>query len=457
MQSFDVLIIGGGPGGYVAAIKAAQLGMKVALVEKETVGGVCLNWGCIPTKAMLKSAKVYDTFKHAKEYGITADPNSFSPNYPEMIKRKDSIVRRLTGGVAGLLKKNGVTVFNGYAEALDAHTVVVNDEQLTTKKLIIATGASCYLPPIPGLKEAFDRGNLVTSKEILTKTALPKSLAVIGGGVIGMEFATIFNTLGVPVTVFERESSILTTVDEEIRGLFFKKITKEGIKVLTNVNITTIHQDGLTYVHNGETSVLKAEMILLATGMRPNTKGYEKLNVKFSKVGVEVNEYMQTSVEDVYAIGDVLGKYMLAHVASRAGIVAVEHINGKKDKLDFKVIPSGIYTFPEIAQVGVTEQEAKAQGLDYKVSTFPLAANGKALAENEKDGLVKIIADKKYGEILGVHIYSASATEMITEASLAMVLEATAEEIVATIHPHPSLSEMIHEVTHGIVLKPIHI
>jgi dihydrolipoamide dehydrogenase len=174
-------------------------------------------------------------------------------------------------------------------------------------------------------------------------------------------------------------------------------------------------------------------------------------------VGVEVNEYMQTSVEDVYAIGDVIGKYMLAHVASRAGIVAVEHINGKKDKLDFKVIPSGIYTFPEIAQVGVTEQEAKAQGLDYKVSTFPLAANGKALAENEKDGLVKIIADKKYGEILGVHIYSASATEMITEASLAMVLEATAEEIVATIHPHPSLSEMIHEVTHGIVLKPIHI
>ncbi|HOJ45585.1 MAG TPA: dihydrolipoyl dehydrogenase [Bacilli bacterium] len=457
MNTYDVLIIGGGPGGYVAAIKAAQLGMKTALIEKEAVGGVCLNWGCIPTKAMLKSAKVYDTFKHSHDYGISVDFSQVGIDYEMMIARKDGIVKKLTGGVKGLLKKNGVTVIDGFAEALDAHHVLVNGETLETKKLIIATGASPAFPPIKGLKEAFERGFVVTSKEILTKTTLPKSLIVIGGGVIGMEFATIFNTLGVNVKVLEREATPLVSVDDEIRNLFLKKIVKDGITVITGANITEITETGIICDKGGAITKIDADMILLATGMRPNTKGFEKLKLEMSKTGVKVDSLMRTSLPDVYAIGDVLGFYMLAHVASREGIVAVEHIHGIDHPLDFKVIPAGIYTFPEIAQVGLTEQEAREKELDYKVSTFPLVANGKALAENEKDGLVKIIADRQYGEIIGVHIFAASATEMITEASLAMVLEATAEEIVATIHPHPSLSEMIHEVTHGIVNKPIHI
>jgi dihydrolipoamide dehydrogenase len=457
MKTFDVTIIGGGPGGYVAAIKAAQLGHQVAVIEKEAIGGVCLNWGCIPTKAMLKSAKVYDSFKHAHEYGINLAMDKIEIDYPRMLERKDNVVKKLTGGVSGLLKKNGVTVINGAAEAIDAHHVEVNGETIETKKLIIATGASPAFPPIKGLREAYERGFVVTSKEILTKTTLPKSLIVIGGGVIGMEFATIFNTLGVNVKILEREATPLVTVDDEIRNLFLKKIVKDGITIMTGTNITEITETGILCDKGGVKTRLDADMILLATGMRPNTKGYEKLRLEMSATGIKVDNLMRTSLSDVYAIGDVLGFHMLAHVASREGIVAAEHLSGIDHPLDFKIIPAGIYTFPEIAQVGVTEQQAREQGLDYKVATFPLLANGKALAENEKDGLVKIIASRAYGEILGVHIFAASATEMITEASLAMVLEATAEEIVATIHPHPSLSEMIHEVTHGIVNKPIHI
>ena len=457
MKTFDVLIIGGGPGGYVAAIKAAQLGMNVGLIEKEAVGGVCLNWGCIPTKAMLKSAKVYNSLLHTEDYGISIDKSSLTVDYAKMIARKDGIVTKLTNGVKGLLKKNGVTVISGFADTKDAHHVEVNGEILETKKLIIATGASPAFPPIKGLQEAYERGFVVTSKEILMKTTLPKSLIVIGGGVIGMEFATIFNTLGVNVKILEREATPLVTVDDEIRSLFLKKIVKDGITVITGANITEITATGIVCDKGGAITKIDADMNLLATGMRPNTKGYEKLGLAMSKTGVKVDSLMRTSLQDVYAIGDVLGFYMLAHVASREGIVAVEHIAGIEHPLDFKIIPAGIYTFPEIAQVGLTEQEARAQEIDYKVSTFPLIANGKALAENEKDGLVKIIASRPYGEIIGVHIFAASATEMITEASLAMVLEATAEEVVATIHPHPSLSEMIHEVTHGIMSKPIHI
>jgi dihydrolipoamide dehydrogenase len=457
MKKYDLTIIGGGPGGYVAAIKAAQLGMQVVLIEKEAVGGVCLNWGCIPTKAMLKSAKVFHTLKHVDDYGISIDQESIAIDYPKMIARKDSIVAKLTGGVKRLLKKNGVTVIEGFANALDAHHVEVNGETLESKHLIIATGASPAFPPIKGLTEAYDRGFVVTSKEILMKTTLPKSLIVIGGGVIGMEFATIFNTLGVNVKILEREATPLVTVDDEIRSLFLKKIVKDGITIITGANITEVTNTGVICDKGGVITKIDADLILLATGMRPNTKGYEALNLEMSKTGIKVDNLMHTSIKGVYAIGDVLGFHMLAHVASREGVVAVEDMVGIEHPLNFKIIPAGIYTFPEIAQVGVTEQEARAQEIDYKVATFPLVANGKALAENEKDGLVKIIASRKYGEILGVHIFAASATEMITEASLAMVLEATAEEIVATIHPHPSLSEMIHEVTHGILSKPIHI
>ncbi len=457
MQNFDVLIVGGGPGGYVAAIKAGQLGLKVAIVEKDNVGGVCLNWGCIPTKTLLKSAKVFEQFKHAKDYGIDVKPDSFTANFPDMVKRKDSVVRRLTGGVSSLIKKNGATLIKGYAEVLDANHVKVGEETYETKYLILATGASVIMPPITGLKEAFESGFVLTSKEILDLKTLPQSLVIVGGGVIGLEFATIFNSLGTKVTVIERLPTILSSVDEELRNLFQKKITKDGIQIITAASVNAIGSGSVSYELDGKTIEIQADKVLMAVGMKPNTNSFASLNLAMEKAGVQVNEHMQTSISNVYAIGDVTGKFMLAHVASHAGLVAIDHIQGKDAKMDYHAIPSGIYTFPEIAMVGVTEQEAKAKGIDYKVSTFPLAANGKAMGENEKDGLVKIIVSKPYNEIIGVHIMAPSATEMITEASLAINLEATAEELVHTIHPHPTLAEMMMEAAHGIIDKPIHI
>ena len=457
MQSFDIVIVGGGPGGYVAAIKAGQLGYKVAVIERENVGGVCLNWGCIPTKTLLKSAKVFEQFKHAKDYGIDVKPDSFSANFPDMVKRKDSVVRRLTGGVAALLKKNGATLIKGFGEVVDATHVKVGEETIEAKFIILATGASVIMPPIPGLQEGFDAGFVLTSKEILDLKTLPSSLVIVGGGVIGLEFATIFNSLGTKVTVIEKQPTILSSVDEEIRGLFFKKISKDGVQIITNATVSSLGQGTVTYEVDGKTTDIKVDKVLMAVGMKPNTKSFSSLNLAMEKAGVQVNEHMQTSVSNVYAIGDVTGKFMLAHVASHAGLVAIDHIHGHDAKMDYRTIPSGIYTFPEIAMVGLTEQDAKAQGIDYKVSTFPVMANGKAMGENEKDGLVKIIVSKPYNEIIGVHIMASSATEMITEATLAINLEATAEELVNTIHPHPTLAEMIMEAAHGIIDKPIHI
>ena len=457
MQSFDIVIVGGGPGGYVAAIKAGQLGYKVAVIERENVGGVCLNWGCIPTKTLLKSAKVFEQLKHAKDYGIDVKPDSFSANFPDMIKRKDSVVRRLTGGVAALLKKNGATLIKGLGEVVDATHVKVGDDVLETKFIILATGASVIMPPIPGLQEGFDAGFVLTSKEILDLKALPTSLVIVGGGVIGLEFATIFSSLGTKVTVIEKQPTILSSVDEEIRGLFFKKITKDGVQIFTNATVTSIGQGVVTYEVDGKATELNVDKVLMAVGMKPNTKSFSSLNLAMEKAGVQVNERMQTNLSNVYAIGDVTGKFMLAHVASHAGLVAIDHIHGGDATMDYRAIPNGIYTFPEIAMVGLTEQDAKAQGIDYKVSTFPVMANGKAMGENEKDGLVKIIVSKPYNEIIGVHIMASAATEMITEATLAINLEATAEELVHTIHPHPTLAEMMMEAAHGIIDKPIHI
>ena len=457
MQTFDIVIVGGGPGGYVAAIKAGQLGYKVAVIERENVGGVCLNWGCIPTKTLLKSAKVFEQFKHAKDYGIDVKPDSFSANFPDMVKRKDSVVRRLTGGVAALLKKNGASLIKGFGEVVDANHVKVGEETIEAKFIILATGASVIMPPIPGLQEGFDAGFVLTSKEILDLKTLPSSLVIVGGGVIGLEFATIFSSLGTKVTVIEKQPTILSSVDEEIRGLFFKKISKDGVQIFTNATVTSIGQGVVTYELDGKTTELNVDKVLMAVGMKPNTKSFASLNLAMEKAGVQVNEHMQTSVSNVYAIGDVTGKFMLAHVASHAGLVAIDHLHGGDTKMNYRAIPNGIYTFPEIAMVGLTEQDAKAQGLDYKVSTFPVMANGKAMGENEKDGLVKIIVSKPYNEIIGVHIMASSATEMITEATLAINLEATAEELVNTIHPHPTLAEMIMEAAHGIIDKPIHI
>lgn len=458
MNEFDILVIGGGPGGYVAAIKAAQLGAKVGLVEKEAIGGVCLNWGCIPTKAMLKSAKVYKMMKHSESYGITIDdPNLIKANLPMMVKRKDDVVKKLTGGVKTLLKKNGVTVFDGFAEVINPKTVKVDGQTLTTKHLVLATGASPIIPPIPGVKESLEKGIILTSKEILALTDMPKSLVIIGGGVIGVEFATMFSSIGVKVTIIERLEGILMNVDEEIRTAYTKILKKENIDLHLSSSVVEVKNNEVIYEKDGVKQAIVADKILMSVGMKPNTKGIEKLNLEMNKSGVVVNDYMETNVRGVYAIGDLNGKMMLAHVASAQGIVAVENIMGKPSKIDYRRVPAGIYGSPEIAYVGYTEQELKRDGKKYKSSKFPISANGKALAEGESEGFVKVLIDPKYGEILGMHILAQNATDIIAEAVVTMELEGTVHEVAKAIHPHPTLSEIMMEVAHGAVSKPIHI
>ena len=458
MKTYDVIILGAGPGGYVAAIKAAQKGLKTAIIEKEAIGGVCLNWGCIPTKSLLKSAKVYQQFLHAKDYGILVkNIEDITPDWPSIIKRKDKIVRRLTGGVKMLLKKNNVDIYEGFGEVISNNEIKVNDETLKTKNFILSTGASPILPPIDGLKEAYESKFLMTSKELLDIDSIPKELVIIGGGVIGLEFATIFNSFGSKVTIIEREDKILLNVDDDVRDTMLKLIKKDKIEVLTESSVTKIGKSDVTYKNkNGEDMTLKADKVLLSIGMKANLKGFESLKVKMNRNFVEVNEYMQTSIKNIYAIGDMNGKMMLAHVASHQGITAINHILGKSETMNYKQIPSAIYSFPEIAQIGYTEKEAKEAKLEYKTSTFPLQANGKALSANETDGFIKIIASKKYNEILGVHIVADNASDLISEAVMTMKLEGTADEIAHAVHPHPTISEVFNEAAWGIVDKPIH-
>ena len=459
MKEYDVIVLGAGPGGYVAAIKAAQNNLKVAIVEKEAIGGVCLNWGCIPTKSLLKSAKVYQEFMNAKDYGIdVVDKSQITPNWSNILKRKDRIVKRLTGGVKMLLEKNKVDIFTGEGEIISNYEILINDEKIKAKNIIISTGASPILPPIEGLEEAYKKNFLMTSKEILDIDNIPEELVIIGGGVIGLEFATIFNAFNTKVTIIEREKEILLNVDDDIRDNMLKILKKAKVEVLTESTVVKIKNNEVTYKDKeGNSKSVSASKVLLSVGMKANTESFKKLNLKQNNKFVEINESMQTSVPNIYAIGDVTGKMMLAHVASHQGIIAVNNILGHKEKLNYDQIPSAIYSFPEIAQVGLTEKAAKTKGLDYKVSIFPLQANGKALSANEKDGFIKIIADKKYNEILGVHILADNASDLISEAVVVMKLEGTADEIAKSVHPHPTISEIYHEAALGIIDKPIHI
>lgn len=454
---YDITIIGGGPGGYVAAIKAAQFGAKVALIEKDIVGGICLNHGCIPTKAIIKSTKVYETLKSSKDFGIITN-DSVSFDWQAIIKRKDGIVKQLTNGVSFLLKKNKVDVFNGYGEIVDKNKVKVNDQELNTKTIIIATGSSAIIPPIEGAKEAFESGHLLTSKELLNLKEFPNSITIVGGGVIGIEFATIFNSLGAKVTIIERLPSILINMDEEIQTAYTRKLKKDGIQILTSANVTKVNKNIITYELDGKNNEITSNLILMAVGTRANSSAFKSLNLKMENANIVTDGFLRTSIEGIYAIGDVNGKHMLAHVASHEGIVAVSHILGKEPRpVDYNKIPSAVYGSPEIATIGLTEKEAKEKNLHYKVSKVPLAAIGKALADGEREGFIKLIVDENYLEIIGVHIYAYGATELISEYSLAMISEATAYEISETIHPHPTLSELNLEAALGAVDKPIHV
>jgi dihydrolipoamide dehydrogenase len=455
MKNYDVVIIGGGPGGYVAAIKAGQSGLKTALIEKEVVGGICLNHGCIPTKALLKSAKVYKQMLHAKDYGLLASEVGY--DWSAMLKRKDGVVKKLTTGVAFLLKKNKVDVFNGLGVVKDKTTVEVNGETLKTKNLILATGASPVVPPIPGLKEAYEKGFAVTSRELLAIEKAPKDLVIIGGGVIGIEFATIFNALGSNVTIIEKLDGILPMMDDDVRTAYTKTLKKDGIKIFTNAEVKSVKGKDVVYALNGSEEKVLADTILVSVGMRANSKGLEALNLKMNRAAVDTNDKCETSVKGVFAIGDLNGKYMLAHVASHEGLTVIENILGHDAKMNYDQVPSAVYGQPEIASIGKTEKALKEEGIKYRASTFPIAGVGKSVADGEKDGFIKMLVGDKYKEILGVHIFSYNASDLIAEIGVTMKLEGTAYEIADTIHAHPTLSEIVMEVAHGAIDKAIHI
>lgn len=455
MKNYDVVIIGGGPGGYVAAIKAGQSGLKTALIEKEVVGGICLNHGCIPTKALLKSAKVYKQMLHAKDYGLLASEVGF--DWSQMLKRKDGVVKKLTTGVAFLLKKNKVDVYNGLGVVKDKQTVEVNGETLKTKNLVLATGASPVVPPIPGLKEAYEKGFAVTSRELLQIEKAPKNLVIIGGGVIGVEFATIFSSLGSKVTIIEMQDGILPMMDDDVRKAYTKTLKRDGIEIQTSAQVTGVKGTDVIYELDGKSHKVKADTVLVSVGMRANSKGLESLNLKMNRAAVDTNDKCETNVKGVYAIGDLNGKYMLAHVASHEGLVVIGNILGHDKSMDYDQVPNAVYGQPEIASVGKTEKELKNSGVEYVASTFPIAGVGKSVADGEKDGFIKLLVDKKYKALLGAHIFSYNASDLIAELGVTMKLEGTAYEIADTIHAHPTLSEIVMEAAHGAIDKPIHI
>lgn len=459
MNKYDLVVLGGGPGGYVAAIKAAQLGAKVALVEKEKLGGVCLNWGCIPTKTMLKTAKLYKDILRGEEFGIVGiDTDNIKVDWNSLLKRKDKVVNQLVSGIYTLFKKNKIDLYEGMGTVLNRNEIRINAEVLWGKNLIIATGAKENFPSIEGLEDVVKSGKVINSKGALSLSEIPKELVVVGGGVIAVEFATLFNSLGSKVTLIQRSSRILTSVESEMALTLEKHLKREGINILTDTKLKSISENGVLFEHKGQDKIVKGDKYLVSLGLKPQLNGIEKLNLKLDSKGfVETNEKLETSLDGVYAIGDLNGKFALAHVASAEGVVAAENIMGKKSTINYNIVPACIYTFPELASVGLTEEEAKAQGYDVIVSKFPLAANGKALSEGETLGFVKIIADKKYGEILGTHIMASHATDMISEAVVAMQIEGTVYDIAKAIHPHPTLSEIMMEAAHGAIDKPIHI
>lgn len=446
-MTFDVAVLGGGPGGYVAAIRLAQLGKKTALIEKDSLGGTCLNRGCIPTKALLQSAEVYHLAKKAGNYGIDVTGPAF--DYKRIAVRKDSIVKKLRSGIEYLEKSAGVHVVKREGKLSDAHTITVGGEKIKAKDIILATGSVPAWLPVEGMNTE----GVVTSDEMLMLESCPESVLIIGGGVIGVEFAALFNMLGKKVTIIEMLDSILPGSDEEIASSMERSLKKKGIEIITGARVLGFGKETgvfCEYEKNKEKKKVKASICMVAVGRKPVTEdiGLESINLQTKRGFIQTDEYMRTAVPNIYAIGDITGKVQLAHVASAQGLVAAANIAGENKKMCCEIIPACIYTNPEIAYVGLTEKQAREKGYEVKVGRFPVSANGKSMVVGEAEGFVKIITEAKMGEVLGAHIMAPRATDMIAELCVLMKSEGTVEELKDTIHPHPTVSEIIMEAAH---------
>lgn len=462
-MNYDVIVIGAGPGGYVAAIRASQLGFKTAIIEKEALGGICLNWGCIPTKALLKSAEVFDYLNHADEYGIKVSGGEV--DFASVIKRSRGVAEGMSKGIQFLMKKNKIDVVMGQAKLKKGKKVEVkgadgNNKEYNAKHIILATGArSRELPNLPQ-----DGKKIIGYRQAMNLPSQPKSLVVVGSGAIGIEFAYFYNAIGTEVTIVEYMDRIVPVEDEDVSKQLEKSLKKAGIKILTSSEVTSVDTSGKESTVTIKTAKgeekISAEVVLSAVGITPNTEnlGLEETGVKTEKGRVVVDDFYRTNVEGVYAIGDIVHGPALAHVASAEGITCIEKIKGKDvEAIDYNNIPGCTYCSPEIASVGYTEKAAKEAGYDIKVGKFPFSASGKAAAAGAKDGFVKVIYDAKYGELLGAHLIGANVTEMIAELVVARKLETTGYEILKAIHPHPTLSEAVMEATADAYGEVIHL
>ncbi|MGD0589831.1 MAG: dihydrolipoyl dehydrogenase [Bacteroidota bacterium] len=449
-RQYDVTVIGGGPGGYVAAIRAAQLGMKIGLVERDKLGGVCLNWGCVPSKALLKSAELYNAFKKSQEFGISHTGLTY--DFSKIIIRSRGVADRISKGVEYLMKKNKIEIISGTAKLIDRNSIeVTKDGKVTdtikSKSIILATGGRPR--SVPGV--TIDQKKIITSTEAMSLPEQPKSLIVIGGGAIGVEFAYFYNSFGTKVTIVEMLPSILPIEDKEITKILDSSLKKSGIDIFTNTKVESVKIDQevtVTVSDKDGKKDIKADLALMAVGVQANIEnlGLEAVGVKTEHGFISVNEFGKTNIDGIYAIGDVSGPPLLAHVASHEGIVAIDHIAGKaKHGIDKLNIPSCTYCQPQVASVGLTEEAAVAKGYKVKIGRFPFRPLGKAMAIGETEGTVKLVFDEKYGELLGAHIIGSEATEMIAELGMAKALETTWEELHNTMHAHPTLSEAVME------------
>ena len=462
-MDFDVIVLGSGPGGYVAAIRASQLGMKTAIIEKESLGGICLNWGCIPTKALLKSAQVFEYINNSEEFGISI--SNPSANFEKIIKRSRGVADKMSKGINFLMKKNKIKVINGFGKLVKNNSIEVTDTNdkkstYTGKNIIIATGARSR--QLPNLKQ--DNKNIFGYRKAMTLEKKPKSIIIVGSGAIGVEFAYFFNSVGTKVTIVEYQKNIVPNEDNDVSRELYKIFKNKGIEILTDSSVVSaIYKDGEVHAEiskEGTKTIIKAEKLLSAVGIQSNIEniGLEEININTENGKISVNEFYETNVPNHYAIGDVVSGPALAHVASAEGIICVEKIaNLKPEVIDYNNIPGCTYCSPEIASVGMTEKEAKSNGYEVKVGKFPFSASGKASAAGKNYGFVKLIFDSKYGELIGAHMIGYNVTEMIAEIVAIRKLETTAHELIKTIHPHPTMSEAIMEAAAAAYDEVIHL